>query len=75
MDDAPDGARRASCCDAIAGLDIEVERVEGKFKLSQNHPARNRAGVVDGLRQRGGERDAALVELMLRYHATDEAAE
>ncbi|KGI78013.1 FMN-binding negative transcriptional regulator [Oleiagrimonas soli] len=51
----------------IAGLDIAVERVEGKFKLSQNHPVRNRVGVIQGLRKRSGERDEALATLMLRY--------
>jgi transcriptional regulator len=74
VDDAPP-EHVQKMLNAIAGLDIEVERVEGKFKLNQNHPARNRAGVVDGLRQRDGERDQALVELMLRYTSTDEAAE
>jgi transcriptional regulator len=49
---------------AIVGLEVAMERVEGKFKLSQNHPARNRAGVVEGLRQRDGDGDAELAELM-----------
>jgi transcriptional regulator len=66
VDDAPED-HTLKMINAIAGLDIEVDRVEGKFKLSQNHPARNRTGVIDGLRQRGGERDQALVELMLRH--------
>ncbi|MFC4528260.1 FMN-binding negative transcriptional regulator [Dyella halodurans] len=48
----------------IVGLEISVERIEGKFKLSQNHPAANRAGVVDGLRQRRGRGDAELADLM-----------
>jgi transcriptional regulator len=34
---------------AIVGLSLPVERVEAKAKMSQNQPARNRAGVVDGL--------------------------
>jgi transcriptional regulator len=49
---------------AIVGLEIAVERIEGKFKLSQNHPAGNRAGVVAGLRQRDGDGDAELAALM-----------
>ena len=74
VDDAP-AEYTSRLLDAISGIDIEVKRVEGKFKLSQNHSARNRAGVVDGLRGREGERDAALIDLMLRYQATDEAAQ
>ncbi len=49
---------------AIVGIAITIERIEGKFKLSQNHPARNQAGVVDGLRQRDGDGDAELAQLM-----------
>jgi len=49
---------------AIAGLEIDIERIEGKFKLSQNHPAANRAGVVAGLQQRAHRADEALAELM-----------
>ena len=35
--------------DAIVGIEIEVTRVEGKFKLSQNRSAEDRTGVVLGL--------------------------
>jgi transcriptional regulator len=48
----------------IVGLEISIDRIEGKFKLSQNHPAANRAGVVEGLRQRSGRGDAELADLM-----------
>jgi len=34
---------------AIGGIEIEVTRVEGKFKLSQNRSAEDRTGVVLGL--------------------------
>ena len=40
---------------AIVGIEIEVRRVEGKFKLSQNRSAEDRTGVVLGL-----ESDATL---------------
>jgi transcriptional regulator len=49
---------------AIVGLDITIERIEGKFKLSQNHPAANRVGVIAGLRQRAAPGDAELANLM-----------
>ncbi|HEV2680374.1 MAG TPA: FMN-binding negative transcriptional regulator [Rhodanobacter sp.] len=49
---------------AIVGLEIVIDRIEGKFKLSQNHPARNRAGVIAGLRQRDGDGDTELADLM-----------
>ncbi len=49
---------------AIVGLEVTINRIEGKFKLSQNHPARNRAGVITGLRQRDGDGDMELAALM-----------
>jgi len=49
---------------AIAGIQIAIERIEGKFKLSQNHAATNRAGVIDGLVRRAQGDDLALAALM-----------
>ena len=39
---------------AIVGLELTVERVEAKAKLSQNRSEADRAGVVSGLRAEGG---------------------
>jgi len=55
---------------AIVGLEVGIDRIEGKFKLSQNHPARNRAGVIAGLRERDGDGDVELVALMTRQEPT-----
>ena len=49
---------------AIVGIEIAIERIEGKFKLSQNHPERNRLGVIAGLRRRDGDGDAELADWM-----------
>lgn len=53
----------------IVGLTIEITRLEGKLKMSQNRDARDREGVVQGLDSRGGARDAetaALVQKLMR---------
>lgn len=63
ISDAPDDHIEASLR-AIVGLEIAIDRIEGKFKLSQNHPARNRAGVIAGLRERDGDGDAELAAWM-----------
>ena len=50
---------------AIVGIEIPVQRWEGKFKLSQNRSAADVAGVVAGLRQQrptGGEALAAWMQ-------------
>ena len=38
---------------AIVGFSIPVTRLEGKWKMSQNRPAEDRAGVIDGLAAEG----------------------
>lgn len=36
----------------VVGIEVEIVRLEGKRKLSQNEEARDRDGAIDGLRQR-----------------------
>src|SRR4051812_27675991 len=48
----------------IVGLRIEVEKIEGKFKLNQNHPAERRQKVVRALQQQGDEDSLAVAALM-----------
>src|SRR5229473_7482907 len=47
---------------AIVGLELQVTRIEGKAKLSQNRPVADIASVVAGLSARGDDRSAAAVE-------------
>lgn len=47
---------------AIAGLEIPVSRIEGKWKASQNQPQANRHGVVKGLRESASDAMADIVE-------------
>jgi transcriptional regulator len=47
--------------DGITGLSIDVERLEGKFKLSQNRTPADRARVVAALSSRGGPDDVEMV--------------
>jgi transcriptional regulator len=42
----------------IVGFELPIGRLEGKWKMSQNRPAEDRAGVVAGLRAEG-ETDVA----------------
>jgi transcriptional regulator len=39
----------------IVGIEIPIARIEGKWKVSQNRPAVDRAGVVAGLAGSGGD--------------------
>ena len=46
----------------IVGFRLRITRLEGKWKMSQNRNAADRAGVVAGLRAEGHETVAALVK-------------
>ena len=49
---------------AIVGFRIEIERLEGKWKLSQNHPAERQARVRDALASSSRPDDQAISKLM-----------
>lgn len=49
---------------AIVGIEIAITSLVGKWKISQNQPAANRAGVVAGLRERGTADALAMAELV-----------
>ena len=38
---------------AIVGVELSISRLEGKWKLSQNRPAADRDGAIEGLREQG----------------------
>ena len=48
----------------IVGFRFVVERIELKFKLSQNHPVANVEGAAAALQQLGGEDNLAVASLM-----------
>lgn len=47
---------------AIVGLELQITRIEAKAKLSQNRPATDIPGIVEGLAARGDDPMAAAVE-------------
>ena len=49
----------------IVGFRLEIARLEGKWKMSQNHPVERREKVIRALTQQGGE-DAEAVAGMIR---------
>ena len=51
---------------AIVGLELTIERVEAKAKLSQNRSDEDRTGVVAGLRAEGAGRESVVADQMER---------
>ena len=71
MDDAPLDYTEA-LVRSLVGLEMTVEALGGKWKVSQNQPAANRVGVATGLREQGSdtaEQMARLVEGASRVEA------
>lgn len=49
---------------AVVGIEIDIATISGKWKLSQNQPAQNVAGVIDGLRRRDQPEAEAVANMM-----------
>jgi transcriptional regulator len=62
VDDAP-AQFVASQIKGIIGVEIPIDRIEGKWKVSQNRPKTDQAGVVAGLRG-GGEQAEIMASLV-----------
>ena len=61
-----DGERLAAMLGAIVGFRMTIERVDGKFKLSQNRAKDDRDGVIVGLREDAYGDAIATAEWMTR---------
>jgi transcriptional regulator len=48
----------------IVGFRMAIDKIEGKWKLNQNHPAERRQKVIRALRQRGDDNAQAIAALM-----------
>ena len=48
---------------AIVGFEIQVERIEAKFKLGQNRSREDIQGLIEGMVDEGGPSGRALAEL------------
>lgn len=56
---------------AIVGIELEITELTGKWKVSQNRTARDRAGVVESLAREGGDAAAAMARLVAAVAADD----
>jgi transcriptional regulator len=56
----------ASQLKGIVGIEIPITRIEGKWKVSQNRPAVDQAGVAAALRGAGANAEAIAVEVAAR---------
>ena len=57
----------AGMVEGIVGLEIDIERIDAKFKLSQNRPPGDRRNVIAELERGGDAGGAALAATMRRF--------
>jgi len=57
---------------ALVGIEIEITRLTGKWKTSQNQPAANQAGIIAALRADGRDDSAAMADLVAARAQTAE---
>ena len=50
--------------ESVVAFQVEITRIEGKWKLSQNHPRQRREKVIDALALQRGENSQAIAALM-----------
>ncbi len=62
--DAQDGNFINRLLEAIVGFEIELDRIEGKWKLNQNHPLERRNRVIRALREQGDQNSRSIADLM-----------
>jgi transcriptional regulator len=70
VDDAPADFFHGQMA-GIIGIEIPVTRLEGKWKVSQNRSATDRAGVVRGLRASGTPAHCTMADLVVAKDTKD----
>jgi transcriptional regulator len=55
----------------IVGFEFDIDRIEGKWKLNQNHPVERREKVIRALGVTGRPDDAAVAEMMRKQVDSD----
>lgn len=58
------GERRAKLLSMIVGFELRIEKIEGKFKLSQNRSAEDQQAVIHHLTESAAPLGSALARLM-----------
>ncbi|MDD5580024.1 MAG: FMN-binding negative transcriptional regulator [Methylobacter sp.] len=63
LSDAPDDFI-GTLINAVVGIEIVITRLSGKWKVSQNQPLQNQAGIIDGLGASGSPESLEMARLV-----------
>ncbi len=56
---------------AIVGIEISIDRIEGKLRVSQDEAMQDRRGIVTGLQKTASEEGKAMAELVMKAMRPD----
>lgn len=56
----------------IIGIELQIDRLEGKYKLSQNRPAEDVPGIIQGLGESDHARQNGVADAMRRIYGESE---
>ena len=62
--DQPDTESIDKIADMVVGFRIEIDRLEGNWKLNQHHSAERKAKTIAALREIGKDNHLAIAQLM-----------
>jgi transcriptional regulator len=71
VEDAPQEFIRAMT-KAVIGVEISIERIEGKWKASQNRSRADRQGAIEGLERLGTARALEMAEIVKSFTVANE---
>ena len=66
VDDAPPDFTE-KLIGAIVGVEIPIQRIEGKWKTNQNRPEHDKVSVVAGLLEKGDQESTAMASLVRQH--------
>ncbi len=49
---------------AIVGIELQIEKIYGKLKMSQNRSSKDRVGAINGLRESASENHVAVAKMI-----------
>lgn len=52
---------------AIVGIELSIHHIEGKWKVSQNHPPGNRRSLIEGLEAQGSDSAMSMSRLVCEH--------
>lgn len=73
VSDAPQDFTRRMVGQLI-GIEMPIDSIEGKWKVSQNRPHADQAGVIAGLKFRGGADSISMAELVARFYDAEDGS-